>query len=722
MSQVACGVIAAIFTFNIFFLKSYGTDAYGQVLTSPYSSPAYATGSPQYGTSTGYQQDLMADELAMLRATAAAVGSTGMSYQATPPSGLSTYPSSYGTMAGGYSMQSPGMGAFPAGRMPTSSMTPPYSMTNSTGMQPSYGVTPVSIAEAESAFDDAALITLRTPKEDIVSTCLKLEKVFKGCNFAATAASTETGASTSALINKAVSGIQKLMNAVSPGYKRVIRKVSKKVSGDITPLPEDAAEQEKFIAMAYMITAAERNPSFKKGLTSHTVTPSARIFWQIHQQIFYVQPVCLRTTAPDGTFTENQIEKNYIDKLFQIEGILSEARSPDVELLEERAFIRGTRMLSSLIVDPTFIQQTSMGLKTFAFLLFKDGILRWLNGLKGSERSHDELWIVAAETFNLMYNAIVGGQLIRPTNLNSLGVNRANAFATDHLLCSPTKGSVMYELQTTTLGMYTKDLTAIANYFTKRTTDVASQAGFLAKNDSDLLLICLAAEACEYMMEESTAADGANLIGYFFEKGYMMNNRPVNWNSASNSIANFPCIVLDRLFQKTATSFLSSVKLIGSKSGSSSTFGGDYTADSVLQALLLNTTIAIESAGKSPVLATKASKSLAILRKNKASLVKNSKLKGFKLRPRNFANSPMQMPLLPAPSMARPGSMMDGTGTMMTGAGTVPGLRPQAPYMQPQQRGMVPGMAGRMPMTSSQYPQQMRGRPQAGYPTTRMGY
>jgi hypothetical protein len=439
-----------------------------------------------------------------------------------------------------------------------------------------------------------------------------------------------------------------------------------------------------------MLAAAEHNPSFKQGLTSHTVTASAKIFWQIHQQVFYVQPVCVRAQMPDGTFIENKAEKAFIDKLFQVEQMLTEARSVDVELIQERAFVRGTRMFSSLIIDPAFYA-TSVGLKTFAFLIFKDGILKWLDSLGGSERTHDELWIVAAEAFNLMHNAIVGAQLIRPASLNSFGVNRSNSFSTDHLLCTPTKGSLTFELQKTTLNLYTKELAAISNYFTKRTTDVASQAGFLAKNDSDLLLICLCAEACEYLMEESTAADCANLIGYFFEKGYLVNSRPVNWNSASNSIANFPCIVLDRLFQKTATSFLSSVKIIGSKSGASSTFGGDYTADSVLQALYLNITIAIESAGKSAIFSSKATKSLRILGERKASLAKNSKLKGFRLRPRIFAGSPAQMTMQPAIQMSRP----------MTG---VQGYPQASPYAQ--QRPMMGMPATRTMYPQSTYPQQ----------------
>ena len=619
--------------------------------TDPYAQPqGYATSYQTTYPSTGYPttggQNLLAPEIARLNQLSMQGQSTQMQQtyqQGYQSSGITNnnyntmgmqQPTAYGSA---YPQQTPGQmygNTQPNYQQPAQG----YGSTNSAYGQTGIASSIVTTTEAEASFDDAATIARFINKDDFVAICLKLEKVFNGCNFSQNVASTDAGVSSATLMNKAVTGIQKIMDVLTPGYKNVTRKLTKKVSGSVIADAGSAEEEEKWSAMAYMLSAAEHNQSFKKELSSRSLAASAKIFWQTFQQVFSVQPVAFRKTTLAGTFIPDANEKAFIDKLFQIEDLLNQARAVDVEVREERVFVQAARQFSKIIIDPQFYI-SSVGLKMFAFQLFKEGILKWLFNIKGisSEDSHDELWVVAAEAFNIMHNCIVGPQMTQALDLASFGVNRINKINTDHLLCSPAKGSLTFELQSITLGFYTKNLTAIMNYFTKRTTDVAGQAGFLAKNDSDMLLLHLSAEMAEYTMEESTAADAANLIGYFFEKGFRYNQRTVNWNSAQNSFASFPGIVLDRLYQKTATSKLSSIKLIGNNS-SSSTMGSDYTSQGVLEALLQSLTTVIESSSRTPVIAQKTSKILAELKKRRTSLQKNSKLKAFKLRPRVFMN------------------------------------------------------------------------------------
>jgi hypothetical protein len=636
------------------YSDSYAT-GYSSVATpgyvDSYAQPqVYNQSYPATYPSAGYPitggQNLLAPE--MNRLNQLSIEGQAARMQSTYQPGYQGATGSFSTMG----MQQPTtyQGQYPQGQS-YGSTQPNYLQTNqgySSSMYGQTGIAPsiVSTAEAESSFDDAATIPRLISKDDFITLCLRLEKVFNGCNFSQTVMSSDAGVSSATLMNKAVSGIQKIIAVLSPGYKNVTRKLTKKVSGDVIADAGSAEEEEKWIAMAYMLSAAEHNQSFKKELSSRSLAASAKIFWQTFQQVFSVQPVAFRKTTTSGTFVPDPNEKGFIDKLFQVEDLLNQARAADIEIREERLFVQATRQFSKIIIDPQFYI-SSVGLKMFAFLLFKEGILKWLFTIKAlsSEESHDELWVVAAEAFNIMHNCIVGPQMTQALDLGSFGVNRINKINTDHLLCSPAKGSLTFELQSITLGFYTRDLTTIMNYFTKRTTDVAKQSGFLAKNDSDMLLLHLSAEAAEYTMEESTAADAANLIAYFFEKGFRFNQRTVNWNSAQNSFASFPGIILDRLYQKTATSIFSSIKVIGNNS-SSSTMGGDYTSKGVLEALLQSITTVIESSSKTPIIAQKTAKVLAELKSRKTALQKNSKLKGFKLRPRAFLSAPGNSPMM----------------------------------------------------------------------------
>ena len=82
------------------------------------------------------------------------------------------------------------------------------------------------------------------------------------------------------------------------------------------------------------------------------------------------------------------------------------------------------------------------------------------------------------------------------------------------------------------------------------------QAGLLAKNDSELQLLMMYAEASEYLMQETTAAESANFITYHFESGFRFNNKMINWAEVSTSMGSLSGIILDRLYEKTGTSIL----------------------------------------------------------------------------------------------------------------------------------------------------------------------
>ena len=571
----------------------------------------------------------------------------------------------------------------------------------------------MTVDEAVQIFDDVTSGTSSlTAIEDFNTTLQSMEKAFNQCNFSQTASS--GGISTSTLVVKAIAAITKVMSVTNSTFDKVLRGLDRAVSTD--PLQdqptgltatEKNAEQNQWIATAYMLAAAAANPTFRTGLASHTLSKSSNFFWREHVRVFSVQPVSLRTQTLTGEFIENPIEKAFIEKLFAVETLISSAHAIDVGTKEEIAFIQGTRLLTSIIVQPRFIN-ASIGLQEFALWIFQKGIMKWLNNLSLSQGKHDELWIVGAEAFNIMYNAVVGPSVTPPTNLAAKGVNRANSIPTDHLMCNFGKGSFCQALQRTSLTQFTTDINKLADTFTKRKLSAGSQTGLLAKNDSELQLLMMCSEASEYLLSETTAPEAANLITYHFENGFRVNNRVVNWAEVSTCIGSLTGVILDRLMQKTGTTLV--IPKIG---GGYKSMRGDYVTTPVYQALNqgLSTIIAVST--KIQLIGTKISSIMPTLKKAKPSLEKymrdRNDLKTFRPRISQFMNpgsymqptqfNPSGLPM--AGSMQYPNTMRPA----ITPYGMQTSYPAQTGYAQQQVRQPAYGQPtyGQQPAYGQQY-------------------
>lgn len=688
----------------------------GQYMPSggyPQAPMGYASSGGYPQTSTGYPQ------------TSAGYAASGSAYYPTPSSAMAgsgygqpyssgqPYPTGYATTPqSGYST------------MPSAGYAQPYATTGgmTTGYATTLGMAPgmaprplgpstssglMSAEEAERVFDD--IITEVSPlesNEDFNTTLQQLEDLFNRCNFARTTESSTVGVTTTTLVTKAAKAIEKIMSTVNSSWDKFQRKIAKAVTSDLSAT-QNTSEQAKCIATAYMFAAAVHNKSFINGLAGHTLSDIAKKFWESLSTVFSTQPVSRRVKTASGEWREDAGEKALIEDLFQAEQLLNKAQDKlgTIDKSEEALFVQGTRKLSSILIKPAFARG-SIGLQTFAFLIFKEGVLKWLKSLGAAVARHDELWIVGAEAFNIIYSGFVGTDITLPKDTSAFGANRPNGFASDHIVFSSGKGSVSMTLQSTKLNSYTQDMKNIADTFTKRHNAIGGQASLVAKNQSDFLVLMMCSEACEYSMSETQAPETANLMTYFFEKGFAFNNRLLDWNQISTTCGCLTIVTLSRLVQRVATSRLTT--MLGLDKSRSSALG-DYTASGIYHALDQAFVTILDAITRFPIIGTKLNPLLKTLKTDKAELEKymraKSDLKGFKPRPRVFEQVRVTMQTL---------------SSGMNGA--IAGMQP-AYGMQPARPG-YPMQTARpgYPMTSARpgYPMQT-GRP--GYPqSARSGY
>lgn len=471
----------------------------------------------------------------------------------------------------------------------------------------------MAVEQAAQIFDDVTNGTslLDTP-ENFNATLQSVEKAFNQCNFAQTAATTEI--TTSALATKAIAAIKKIRSRIDTTWISMQRKLAT----NVLAVTQDAEEQDKWIATGYMLAAAANNKSFRAAIASHTLTASSNFFWNTHWRVFSVQPVSLRIQNSAGIFKESPIEKAFIEKLFTVETLLSSAHATNVTLKEEGSFVQGVRLLTSVIIQPNFING-SIGLQEFALWLFQNGVVKWLKNLSPTTIRHEELWIVAAEAFNIMYSAAIGPNITPPPNISASGVNRANPLPSDHLMCDFGKGYFCKALQKTNLAQFSADIKKLSDLFTTHKVN-EGQAGLLAKNDSELQLLMMYAEASEYLMQETTAAESANFITYHFESGFRFNNKMINWAEVSTSMGSLSGIILDRLYEKTGTSILG-VESLAFKGGYKGR-NGLYATTAIYQSLAQGFATLIDISTKNLAVGQKISSIMRELKENNTKLKK----------------------------------------------------------------------------------------------------
>ena len=629
----------------------------------PQTSYTPTGGYPQ--TSAGYPQ------------TSAGYPSGGGTYYATPSSGMAS--SSYGQPYSSGQSYSTGYATTPqSGYSTMPSAGYPQSYTTTGGMTTGYATTPgmaprplgssvssalMTAEEAERVFED--IITEVSPlvsNEDFNTTLQQLEDVFNRCNFAKTADSSTVGITTSTLVTKAAKAIEKIMSTINTSWDKFQRKIAKVVTSDLNAT-QNTSEQSKCIATAYMFAAAAHNKSFTNGLSGHTLSDIAKKFWESHSVVFSTQPVSRRVKTASGEWREDAGEKALIEDLFQAEQLINQAQDKlgTIDKAEEALFVQGTRKLSSILIKPAFARG-SVGIQVFAFLIFK-GALKWLKSLGAAVARHDENWMVCAEAFNIIYSGYIGTDVSLPKDTSMYGANRPNGFGSDHIVFSSGKGSVSMSLQSTKLNRYAQDMKNIADTFTKRHNAIGGQASLVAKNQSDFLLLMMCSEACEYSMSETQAPETANLITYFFEKGFAFNNRLLDWNQISTTCACLTIVTLSRLVQRVATSRLTT--MLGLDKSRSSALG-DYTASGIYHALDQAFVTILDAITRFPIVGIKLNPLLKTLKADKAELEKYMRvkddLKGFKPRPRVFEQVRVTMQPLSAGMNGAIAGMQPGYG------------------------------------------------------------
>jgi len=583
--------------------------------------------------------------------------------------------------------QQPINGMMPGQGMPMQGGFPQQMQNNPTMIGQNIGE--MSPDRAHSVFTDvtngtSALSTL----DDFNTTLQGLEQAFNQCNFKQIAGDA-SGLSTATLISHAIAAIRKVVETLTISWDSVQRLLAKAVATNAlkstTQSNQDA--QNRWMATAYMLAAAANNKTFISALIGHTMSNDAKYFWDQHVKIMSVQPVCLRTQTSSGEFREDPREKALIDQLFQAETQLASAHAVTISQENEASFIAGVRAFTQVIIKPDF-GNSSIGLQEFALWIFQNGVIKWLKDISISSgvAKHDELWIVAAEAFNIMYSARIGTYLQLPPSLAERGVNRGNSLATDHLIFDFSKGFFYSRLQNTGRAQFKTDFLALADYFTKRIMSVSKEAGLIAKNSHDFNTLLVSSEAASYIHSEATAPDAATLINYFLTSA-MFNNSRVSWAGITTGISSLPGVVLDRLYQKTSTT--GTFKLLGS---SRTSLTGDYTAASIYGALAQAFVTIIELSSKNRDATPKLAKMLPIMKKNKTSLQKYMKDRND-LKTIKTVTPVFTFPL----NVGNQGNTPYANAASPTFAGVAPYAGPQRGYNQPQY-GTQQGYGAQNPM------------------------
>ncbi len=446
---------------------------------------------------------------------------------------------------------------------------------------------------------------------DFNDSCWQLEEAFNCCDFTRIPAGAEADLSPTALAINAVKAIKVIMNSISTSWDAV-QKALAEVAVSEDEATQKTSNQIRWKNTAYMLAAAANNKSFRTQLATNTLKDSAPFFWKAFGKVFSVQPVSRRLKDVTGKFIEVEDEQRIIEALFRATQLLTKAKDSVgvIEKDEQADFVQGTRMFTSIIIQPTFAYG-SIGLQLFAYRIFNEGILKWIRSLGPIVNRRDELWIVAAEAFNVLYSGFIGTGMNTARQID--GVMRGNCLGTDHIVFQFGKGSMAANLKGTYLVDYDKNLKAIADFFTKKQTTVGNLSGLVCKNLSDLLVLMMCGEACEYSMNETQAPSGADLIQYFYEKGFSFNNKYVNWKDVTSSVACMTMVTLDRLAQRTATTLR--VKLPTANGYSSPT--GGYTDDDVYLALNKAFVTMIAATSQFPDVGLKLKPIISLLQKDK---------------------------------------------------------------------------------------------------------
>lgn len=453
------------------------------------------------------------------------------------------------------------------------------------------------------------------------SMCVQLESAFTYCNFSEVSAANSdiTVASLSAIAAKAAAII---VENITDGIDSIQKNIADIILSE-TQAVKKTSRQDRWKSAGWMLAAAAANTSFRRSLATdssetHGDNP-ATAFWKAFSKVFSIQPVSRRMEMPTprGTVEWREVpeELGIISDLFKAARRLNAARNTgDLTKKEEENFVLGTRAFSKILTLSTFANG-SIGLQQFAFRIFNEYIYGWLEDRSGPAKLRHEYWIVAAEAFNLMYSGIIGSAYIFPRNIN-IG---SNHFASDHIDFKSENGTMSMNLKNTYLTNYEDRLKKIADTFTMHFSRIGVFKGFfesvkpvnlIAQNESDLLVLMLCSEACEYTMNKTQAPNCANLIGYFFEKGFSFNNKVVNWSTVSSGAACLTIITLNRLLQKTATSLAGNAV-------------GDYNSVPLYQGLLYAHAAINVASDRFPTTVQKAlSPMLPQLQKDKAQLQK----------------------------------------------------------------------------------------------------
>ena len=592
-------IIAAFSHANCSFAPVTPVDAYGNVITGaapigyatgyPTTSSAYGMGTPM-GTATADEMALDRDaqslENQLRMAQGGGMGATGAypgaqgSYPPTAPGyattspayGTTTYGSgaSYGATQTGIMLPTTQPPLFPGGSGPMATRK----TFGSTSARTTYDL-------CTQAIDQKSL--LKSTDAVFNDFCLKLESAFTYCNFSevSQANSEITPASLATIAAKAAVVIVK---SITDGIDSIQKNIMDIVVSE-TEAVKKTSSQSRWKSAGWMLAAAANNRSFRASLATDSSETNkdnpATDFWKAFGKVFSIQPVSRRVEMPTprGTmqWKEVQEEQATISDLFKAARRLNSARNTGkISTTEATDFVLGTRAFSKILTQSSFANG-SIGLQQFAFRIFKEGIYNWLKDRSGAASLRHEFWIVAAEAFNLMYSAEIDQSYIFPRNINIGG----NHFASDHIMFRQENGSMSYNLKNTYLTDYEKSLKEIADTFTTHFSKIGLFKGpfesvkpvdLIAQNDSDLSVLMLCSEACEYSMNISQAPNTAKLITYFYGKGFSFNNKVVDWNVLTSGSACLTILTLNRLLQRTTTSILGSA-------------AGDYNSVQLYQAL-----------------------------------------------------------------------------------------------------------------------------------------
>lgn len=594
-----------------------------------------------------------------------------------------------------------GMGAAPsAGAAPvaTTPIMPPAATQQALpGNNISQNIGAMTAETANATFKKISASTspLDTPKQ--FNTTLKsLEKAFNQCNFSRPS-TTNASLTPATLVSEAIRAVRRVLSKVDTTWDKVQRKLARAVTENELDATPDKEDQDKWLALAYALAAAISNPTFLTTLKGKTMTSDAKYLWEACVKVFSIQPASLRRQNAAGDFIEDAqtlAEKKLIAELFKAETLLSEAHALTVGTKEEQAFVTAVRLFSGIVIRPEFTR-SSIGLHMFAFWIFQNGIMNWIKDLGPINKKHDELWIVSAEAFNLMYSAIVTSNSQPATSLSSYGTDRTHGLPSDHLYCDLGNGTFVKRLKETQLAKFTTDFQKLAEEFTKHLLTVGGQAGLIAKNIDELRLMMLCAEACEYLLTEVTAPEAADLITYFFENGFKFNRGTVNYNAVKPSLGSLPGVVLDRLYQKTATT--ATFKIL-SRKRTSVTGGDDYATAEGYQSLAQAFTTIIAVMGQDLAVRTKFAPLTRKIEENSDNLTefmsKREDLKDFVPRDPKFpiltaqiAASQQQYPAAPAMMPMRSSTPMAPAASMQMRTGIKPYVQQAYPQRSPAAYG-----------------------------------